>query len=50
MKETQKTDLHGKIIETMLEEILHEKDHEKRFQLIQQLDLFTSAVYKIESL
>ncbi len=50
MKETQKKALHEKIIETILEEILYEEDHEKRFQLIQQLELFTRALQGLDDI
>lgn len=35
------------IIEKMLDEILKEEDYQKRFQLIQQLDLFTMTAQRI---
>lgn len=38
------------VVEKLLDEILQEDDYQKRFQLIQQLDLFTMVVHRIWSM
>ncbi len=36
------------VVEKMMGEIFKEDDHEKRFQLIQQLELFTRALQGLD--